>query len=341
MKTPFFTLITPVYNIERLLWITVGSALSQTFTDWEMILVDDGSPDNAGVLCDKYASQDERIKVVHKQNEGLAAARNTGIENANGKYFIILEGSDRFFDQNTLSSVYEYLKDNEVDIYFAKLRDVLEKDLVPTNIQDDYCVNGEFVGGKELFIKLYDCDDVLALSSPVNKVFNTAFVKENRLYFYKGIYHDDDEWLPRTISLSGKSYFTNDVMYDALTWDGCLGGAISDKSLTKKACDKMRIAEHCCKDIDRRFEETGTDFKKKYYEYYVRMYFDSIASLNAVKDSECRKKIIESIKEHKDVFLYAGKSESKNLRLVAKIKKFFGLGLAKKLILKRYKQGKS
>ena len=79
MKQPFFSLITPVYNIEKLLGITVESALSQTFCDWEMILVDDGSPDNAGALCDEYAKKDERIKVVHKQNEGLAAARNTGI----------------------------------------------------------------------------------------------------------------------------------------------------------------------------------------------------------------------------------------------------------------------
>jgi len=143
MSTPFFTLITPVYNIERLLHITVQSALDQTFTDWEMVLIDDGSPDNAGALCDEYANKDARIKVVHKQNEGLAAARNTGIENATGKYFIILEGSDRFFDENALQHVYEYLKDNEVDIYFTKLRDVLEKGLVPTNIQEDYCVNGE------------------------------------------------------------------------------------------------------------------------------------------------------------------------------------------------------
>ena len=337
MSTPFFTLITPVYNIERLLHITVQSALDQTFTDWEMVLIDDGSPDNAGALCDEYANKDARIKVVHKQNEGLAAARNTGIENATGKYFIILEGSDRFFDENALQHVYEYLKDNEVDIYFAKLRDVLEKGLVPTNIQEDYCVSGEFVGGKELFIKLFDNDDILALSAPVNKVYRTAFVKDNNLYFYKGIYHDDDEWIPRAISLSNKCYFTNEIMYDALTWDGCLGGAVSDKSLTRKACDKMLIAKHCCEKIDEIFKEQGTEFKKKYYEYYVRMYFDGIASLNKVRDDECREKIQASIKEHKGVFTYAGKCGIKNLRLLATVRKIFGLAVAKKLILRRYR----
>ena len=337
MKQPFFSLITPVYNIERLLGITVQSALEQTFTDWEMVLIDDGSPDNAGALCDEYAKQDSRIKVVHKQNEGLAAARNTGIENANGKYFIILEGSDRFFDKNTLQKVYDYLNENPVDIYFAKLRDVLEIGLVATNVQDDYCVNGEFAGGKDLFIKLFDNDEILALSAPVNKVYRTSFVKDNNLYFYKGIYHDDDEWIPRAIALSNKCYFTNEIMYDALTWDGCLGGAVSDKSLTRKACDKMLIAEHCCKKIDEIFEEQGTEFKEKYYEYYVRMYFDGIVSLNKVKEGECRAKIQASIKEHKGVFIYARRCKARNLRLLAIVRKIFGLAVAKKLILRRYR----
>ena len=337
MKRPFFTLITPVYNIERLLSITIESALSQTFKDWEMILVDDGSPDKAGEICDKYASQDSRIKVIHKQNEGLAAARNTGIENAQGKYFLILEGSDRLYDENTLQKIHDVLIAEDIDIYFGKLRDVLEKGLVATSIQEDYCVNGlHEKGGKQLFETLYDNGDILALSSPVNKVFKLDFVKDNQLWFYKGIYHDDDEWIPRAIALSTKSYFTQDVIYDALTWDGCLGKSVSDKSLQRRACDKMLLAEHCCKEIDRRIPEKNTVFKKKFYEYYVRIYISGLTSLNVVKDSECKFKIEESIKKHQQIFKYAGKSFSKNLKVIAFIKKVFGLGLVKKLLLRRY-----
>ena len=176
MKQPFFTLITPVYNIEKLLAATIESALSQTFTDWEMILVDDGSPDNAGKICDEYAAKDKRIKVVHKQNEGLAEARNVGLRNSTGKYFLILEGSDLFPDNTTLEKIYNTLKDGKFDIYFGKLQDVLENSGKIIGEQADYCVNGIFEkGGKELFVKLYDNNDVLALSSPVNKVFRTDF----------------------------------------------------------------------------------------------------------------------------------------------------------------------
>ena len=337
MSAPFISLITPVYNIERLIAKTIESALEQTFTDWEMILIDDGSPDNAGKICDEYAAKDSRISVIHKQNGGLAAARNTGIKACSGKYFLIFEGSDLLVSEHTLQDIHDTLVKRDVDIYFARLQDMMEKGWEVTDVQKEYCVNGYFEdGGKELFIKLYDNQDVLALSSPVNKVFRTAFVKDNDLWFYPGIYHDDDEWLPRTISLSGSSYFTNDVIYNALTWDGCLGGAVSDKSLTKKACDKMLIAEHCCEDIDKRFPEQDTPFKKKYFEYFVRMYLDGIAALNVIKDKECLDKVKASIREHQKVFDYMKRCESSNLRKLGGMKSAFGLPFAKSLILKRY-----
>lgn len=337
MSAPFISLITPVYNIERLISKTIESALEQTFTDWEMILIDDGSPDNAGKICDKYAAKDERISVIHKQNEGLAAARNTGIKACSGKYFLIFEGSDLLVSEHTLQDIHDTLVQREVDIYFARLQDLQEKGWEVTDVQKEYCVNGYYEnGGKELFIKLYDNEDILALSSPVNKIFRTSFVKDNDLWFYPGIYHDDDEWLPRAIALSKTSYFTNDVIYNALTWDGCFGGAVSDKSLTKKACDKMLIAEHCCDDIDKRFPEKDTPFKKKYFEYYVRMYQDGIVSLNVIKDEKCRKQVEASVIEHQRVFDYMKRCESKNLHYLSPIKMILGLKAAKKMILKRY-----
>ena len=337
MSRPFFSLITPVYNIERLIAKTIESALEQTFTDWEMILVDDGSPDKAGEICDRYASGDDRISVIHKENGGLAAARNTGIQACTGKYFLIFEGSDLLESKHTLQDIYDILKEKDVDIYFARLQDMQEKGWEITGVQDEYCVSGYFEdGGKELFIRLFDSGDTLALSSPVNKVFRTEFVKDNGLWFYPGIYHDDDEWLPRAISLSKLSIFTNDVIYNALTWDGCFGGAVSDRSLTKKACDKMLIAQHCCEDIDERFPERDTPFKKKYYEYYTRMYLSGVASLNVIQDEECLRQVEASVTEHQKVFDYAKHCESKNLRTLGKIKSVLGLGAAKKMVLKRY-----
>lgn len=337
MKKPFFSLITPVYNIEKLLPKTIESALEQTFTDWEMILIDDGSPDNAGRICDEYADKDSRISVIHKKNGGLAAARNTGIKACSGQFFLIFEGSDLLVSEHVLEDIYCDLCSMDVDIYFARLQDMMEKDWKVTNVQAEYSVSGMYMeGGQNLFIKLYDNNDILALSSPVNKLFKTSFVKNNELWFYEGIYHDDDEWIPRAIALSKRCYFTNMVIYNALTWDGCFGQMASDKSLTRKACDKMLIAEHCCEDIDKRFPEKKTIFKQKYFEYYVRMYIDGIAALNRVRDAECRMIIENNIVERKEVFRYAEKCNSRNIRLLAFIQKILGTSIAKRLVFQRY-----
>ncbi|MDR2834406.1 MAG: glycosyltransferase, partial [Streptococcaceae bacterium] len=86
MNTPKISIIVPVYNVEKYLPQCMDSLLNQTLTNIEIILVDDGSPDNCPAMCDEYAKQDNRVKVVHKENGGLGYARNSGLEIANGEY---------------------------------------------------------------------------------------------------------------------------------------------------------------------------------------------------------------------------------------------------------------
>lgn len=337
MHTPFFSIITPVYNIEHLISATFDSALSQTFQDWEMICVDDGSPDNAGKICDQYASQDSRIKVIHKKNAGLAAARNTGIKAATGKYFIILEGSDLFFDENTLKDIHDDLVKNHVDIYFGLLQDMMEKSGEITNVQAKYCVNGLWSdGGVSLVCRLYDNNDILALSSPVNKVFRREYVLENNLWFYEGIYHDDDEWIPRAIAHTKTTFFTNRVIYNALTWDGCFGGNVSEKGLTKKAVDKMLIAEHCCEYFAENFSEQP-EFLRKMNTYYSRMYIDGLSVCSRLKDVELKNKVQSSAYAHRNLFKYMRLTESKNLRIMSSLSKLIGLQMTCRLFQLRYK----
>ena len=86
MKTPLFSIIAPIYNAEHYLRRCINSILNQNFTDFELILVDDGSTDNSGEICDTYVKQDHRIKVFHQENKGVSAARNVGLENAQGEW---------------------------------------------------------------------------------------------------------------------------------------------------------------------------------------------------------------------------------------------------------------
>lgn len=332
MRNPFFSIITPVYNIERLIDSTFQSVLEQTFEDWEMICVDDGSPDNAGVICDGYAQRDARIKVIHKKNAGLAAARNTGIRNSSGEYFIILEGSDSFFDKKTLSDIYHDLLSNPVDMYFGLLQDKMENTGEVTNVQADYSVCGLWnKRGVKLVCHLYDNNDVLALSSPVNKIVRRTFLYDNDLWFYEGIYHDDDEWLPRAIAHTDKTYFTNRVIYNALTWDGCFGGNVSEKGLTKKAVDKMLIAEHCCEYFAMHFPEEA-ELLRKMNTYYVRMYNDGILNYFLVKDKLLQNQIYQAAKEHRGIFKFFSSTDSRNLKILGLIYHTLGLNTVFKVL---------
>lgn len=91
---PQISIIVPVYKAERVLSKCVDSVLGQTFADWELLLIDDGSPDGSGALCDQYAAKDGRVRVVHKENGGVSSARNRGMDEAAGEYILFIDADD-------------------------------------------------------------------------------------------------------------------------------------------------------------------------------------------------------------------------------------------------------
>ena len=94
MQTPLISVIVPVYNVEPYLRRCVDSILRQTYRNLEILLVDDGTKDNCGAICDAYARQDERVKVIHKENGGLSSARNAGIDASTGEYLSFVDSDD-------------------------------------------------------------------------------------------------------------------------------------------------------------------------------------------------------------------------------------------------------
>ena len=110
-----FSIIVPIYNVENYLTKCVESLINQTYKNIEIILVDDGSPDNSPAICDKFSAKDDRIKVIHKENGGLVSARQTGAEIATGDYVICVDGDD-WASHKLCEKVYEIIKDNPVDI---------------------------------------------------------------------------------------------------------------------------------------------------------------------------------------------------------------------------------
>ena len=117
----FFSVIVPVYKVEEYLETCIESILGQTFSDFELILVDDGSPDKCPEICDSYKKKDSRIKVVHKQNGGLASARRAGIKVAEGEYVLNVD-SDDLIEKDTLEYAYNIISDTNCEIVSLSYR---------------------------------------------------------------------------------------------------------------------------------------------------------------------------------------------------------------------------
>lgn len=113
--TPLISVIVPVYNVDKFLPQCIESIIGQTYENLEIILVDDGAKDNSGKICDEYATKDSRIKVIHKENAGVAEARNTGIRNIKGEYFCFVDGDD-YVHKDYVEAMYSIICKYNADI---------------------------------------------------------------------------------------------------------------------------------------------------------------------------------------------------------------------------------
>ncbi len=116
MKDPLFSIIVPIYKVEKYIRQCIESVLKQSWKDFELILVDDGSPDGCGKIVDEYAAADERVKAVHKDNGGVVHARMTGAAAARGQYILSIDGDD-YIEDGCFEALASYAKEYEADIY--------------------------------------------------------------------------------------------------------------------------------------------------------------------------------------------------------------------------------
>ena len=133
MKTPeLISVIIPVYNVEQYLNRCVDSVINQTYKNLEIILVDDGSTDNSGKICDEYALKDNRIKVIHKENGGLSSARNAGLDIAKGAYIGFID-SDDYIELDMYEFLYNMLIENKVEVSCCNVFDFKNNKYVPSS----------------------------------------------------------------------------------------------------------------------------------------------------------------------------------------------------------------
>lgn len=185
------SIIIPIYNVEKYLRECIDNALKQTYKDIELVLVDDGSPDNCPQICDEYVALDSRVKVIHQENGGLSAARNSGLAMAKGEYVYFLD-SDDYIAENAIRQLHDKAKENDLDVVLFD-GFVIDEGGKRDKANCYYIRKGRYndeYDGRTLFAEMVNNSDY---KSPVQFLYiRKACLTNSNLSFYEGILHEDE-----------------------------------------------------------------------------------------------------------------------------------------------------
>ena len=227
------SVIVPIYNSEKHLNKCVDSILNQTYKDLEIILIDDGSTDNSPKICDEYAKNDNRIKVIHKENGGLSSARNAGLKIATGEYITFVD-SDDYIDVTMYEKMHASIKKPNADICMcgSKTVDKNCKEIARDILPDDCLFTGE-----DIILNF-----VIKLKTAVwNKLFRYEIVKN--IHFPPGRVHGED--------LVFLSMFLDKTTTMSTVSDACYFYFKRQNSITTSRFSERAFDEIYCKDISR------------------------------------------------------------------------------------------
>ena len=176
------SIIVPVFKAEKYLHRCVESILSQCYTDFELLLIDDGSPDNSGVICDEFALKDKRVRVFHKTNGGVSSARNFGLSRSQGEWITFIDADD-YVHPEFLSSLYEK---HDFDLIVGSFQ------IVGSNESWGGTLKEQSYSKLALRKEILDLSSIINFQTPWGKLFRTSIIKDNHIFFDEKIYIGED-----------------------------------------------------------------------------------------------------------------------------------------------------
>ena len=208
---PKFSVILPIYNVEKYLPACINSILEQTFKDYEIILVDDGSKDSSGSICDDYKKRFERIKVIHKPNGGQSDARNVGLKEATGSYIFFVDSDDYLIDNNVLKRLSDKIEMSSPDVIAFKSIKWFESTGKTTTCSWDLEVSANAVEPYQKYLELIDKDAYF--NSPWSKVVRRSLLVNNNIEFEKGLLGEDNDWYYKVVEHIQSLELINEPLY--------------------------------------------------------------------------------------------------------------------------------
>lgn len=286
---PKISIIVPVYGAEKYLHRCIDSIIVQTLSDWEMLLVDDGSPDRSGEICDAYAQRDERIKVVHKENGGVSSARNVGLEMAKGKWVVFVD-SDDWCEANYLADFFN----NELNLQNGDIVLQGRKNEIGGRVTDALILKDNIY---ENVANAMLENDLLTFGAPYCKLYSNRVIQKYGIRFPEAYsYGEDTTFFFRVLSVTKRIITTSRCNYHYVDSYDC--------SLSKKDHDFeplaafLRESMELVKQIDNDSAANGK-LVKAYMPNYKNLILRSIANMYRLKYNFNRiKKSIDYIKKN-------------------------------------------
>lgn len=303
---PKISIIVPIYNVESYLRQCLDSILAQTFTNFELILIDDGSPDNCGSICDEYAGIDQRIRVIHKINGGVSSARNIGIELAKGEYIAFVDPDD-VIERNMYEVLVHYSKKHEADMVVCQYT-LIDKESKTKKVpqiweQVDCVVDNETIIHK-IFPNLL-VNNTFSLVPCYNKLYKKSVFDENHIRFDETKNYGEDKRLNFTLlPLINSLVFINQPLYiyirhqrDSLSrifQNDYHTYILEDKNFNIEICKKYHLYQ--CIDTVRRMSTTN-----------ILLYAQNVVNFTGItskRKKEILSKIINNQEFKRDIAIY-------------------------------------
>lgn len=283
---PKFSIIIPVYNVEKYIKKCIDSVINQEYQDFEIILVNDGSKDKSGEICNEYEKIDNRVTVIHEKNSGVSTARNIGINNANGTYIIFLD-SDDSLKEEALTKLNNIIEENRnIDCILFNMDNRLQNKIYK---EDELT---------QLIIKLIITEKI---NPPWNKIYKRSIIKEKNILFDNNIQIGEDLLFSITyFSYAKDVYVLNEELYN-YTID-------NDNSLTRKYKENKYNQLMYVDGELKKYLETFKSKKMLECEKYVRLKnifscFIDLSNPNCKFTKRQKRKYIKEVKKNNKIVI--------------------------------------
>lgn len=305
-----FSVIIPIYKVEQYLTQCVDSVLNQTYKNFEIILVDDGSPDNCPRICDEFAKRYPCVNVIHKENGGLSDTRNVGLKAAIGEYVIFLDSDDWWIDKDflrkTQSFIDKHKAKDDIDVILFQAKKLYEE----TGIEEvDTLYDSQTINllSRDETVKYLISTGTYSMSA-CTKVLKRKTLIEKQLYFTKGLLGEDLDWF-LSLTMNVKNiYAINSINYVYRIRKGSITQTISKKNLT----DCIWIMEKWSIVL----KQSMIQKEFEIYYYAILAYAYVVALLNYRKIAERYKKDIKvELKKYSFLLKYSVNNRIKLTRV--------------------------